>query len=111
VFTSSMSVCATDDGGEVNENCSLVPDGKSPSTDRCVSSLGLWPIASEVVSWRLLGAGRGEGRSVCTSVSDGEVNENCPLVPDGKSPSTDRNYLREGFFWGDGGAQQTLRVR
>lgn len=34
VFTSSMSVCATDDGGEVNENCPLVPQGKSPSTDR-----------------------------------------------------------------------------
>lgn len=34
VFTSSMSVCATDDGGEVSENCPLVPQGKSPSTDR-----------------------------------------------------------------------------
>jgi hypothetical protein len=40
VFTSSMSVCATDDGGEVNENCPLVPQGKSPSTDRCGSSAG-----------------------------------------------------------------------
>lgn len=38
VFTSSMSVCATDDGGEVNENCPLVPQGKSPSTDRLLGA-------------------------------------------------------------------------
>lgn len=36
VFTSSMSVCATEDGSAVNENCPLVEQGKSPSTDRCV---------------------------------------------------------------------------
>jgi nucleoside-diphosphate-sugar epimerase len=35
VFTSSMSVCAAEDGSEVSdENCPLVPEGKSPSTDR-----------------------------------------------------------------------------
>jgi hypothetical protein len=30
VFTSSMSVCATEDGSEVSENCPLVPQGKAP---------------------------------------------------------------------------------
>lgn len=40
VFTSSMSVCATEDGSSVDENCPLVPQGKSPSTDRCV--VGGW---------------------------------------------------------------------
>jgi nucleoside-diphosphate-sugar epimerase len=35
VFTSSMSVCAVDDGGVVTEDsCPLNPLGKSPSVDR-----------------------------------------------------------------------------
>jgi len=35
VFTSSMSVCAAEDGSEVSETrCPIVPQGKSPSTDR-----------------------------------------------------------------------------
>jgi hypothetical protein len=34
VFTSSMSVCATEDGSEVSENCPLVPQGKAPGARR-----------------------------------------------------------------------------
>ena len=39
VFTSSMSVCAAEDGSEVNEeNCPLVPEGRGPSTDRLLAA-------------------------------------------------------------------------
>jgi len=39
VFTSSMSVCAVDDGGSVTEeHCPLVPLGKGPSTDRLLGA-------------------------------------------------------------------------
>lgn len=39
VFTSSMSVCAAEDGSEVSEErCPLVPQGKSPSTDRLLAA-------------------------------------------------------------------------
>jgi nucleoside-diphosphate-sugar epimerase len=39
VFTSSMSVCAAEDGSEVSEDrCPLVPEGKAPSTDRLLAA-------------------------------------------------------------------------
>ena len=39
VFTSSMSVCSTDDGSLVNDDhCPLVPMGKSPSTDKMLQA-------------------------------------------------------------------------
>jgi nucleoside-diphosphate-sugar epimerase len=38
LFTSSMSVCATEDGSAVSEDCPLVPQGKSPSTDRLLAA-------------------------------------------------------------------------
>eukprot|EP00879_Flechtneria_rotunda_P005880 GHRR01006186.1.p1 GENE.GHRR01006186.1~~GHRR01006186.1.p1 ORF type:complete len:376 (+),score=78.33 GHRR01006186.1:170-1297(+) len=38
VFTSSMSVCATEDGSTVTETCPLVPPGKSPSTDKLLGA-------------------------------------------------------------------------
>lgn len=39
VFTSSMSVCAVDDGGRVtDEQCPLVPMGAGPSTDRLLGA-------------------------------------------------------------------------
>jgi nucleoside-diphosphate-sugar epimerase len=38
VFTSSMSVCATEDGSLVTETCPVVPEGKSPSTDRLLGA-------------------------------------------------------------------------
>ncbi|KAF8059377.1 hypothetical protein HT031_005182 [Scenedesmus sp. PABB004] len=38
VFTSSMSVCATNDGGAVGEDCPLVPAGAAPSTDRLLGA-------------------------------------------------------------------------
>lgn len=39
VFTSSMSVCAAEDGSSVSEDrCPLVPEGKSPSTDRLLGA-------------------------------------------------------------------------
>ena len=39
VFTSSMSVCAAEDGSEVSEErCPLVSEGKSPSTDRLLAA-------------------------------------------------------------------------
>jgi hypothetical protein len=34
VFTSSMSVCATQDGSTVNEDCPLVSQGTAPGTDK-----------------------------------------------------------------------------
>eukprot|EP00882_Tetradesmus_deserticola_P005686 GHRQ01005987.1.p1 GENE.GHRQ01005987.1~~GHRQ01005987.1.p1 ORF type:complete len:367 (+),score=182.69 GHRQ01005987.1:259-1359(+) len=38
VFTSSMSVCATEDGSEVSENCPLVPQGKAAGTDKLLGA-------------------------------------------------------------------------
>ncbi len=39
VFTSSMSVCAVDDGGRVtDEQCPLVPVGAGPPTDRLLGA-------------------------------------------------------------------------
>ncbi|KAI8465729.1 MAG: hypothetical protein J3K34DRAFT_525149 [Monoraphidium minutum] len=39
VFTSSMSVCAAEDGSEVSEDrCPLVPEGKAPGTDRLLGA-------------------------------------------------------------------------
>ncbi len=39
VFTSSLSVCAVDDGGQVTEEeCPLVPMGASPSTDKLLGA-------------------------------------------------------------------------
>lgn len=39
LFTSSMSVCAAEDGSEVSEDrCPLVAEGKSPSTDRLLAA-------------------------------------------------------------------------
>jgi nucleoside-diphosphate-sugar epimerase len=41
VFTSSMSVCAAEDGGEVSDEvCPLVPPGKAPGTDRLLGAEG-----------------------------------------------------------------------
>lgn len=40
LFTSSMSVCATEDGSTVDEACPLVPLGKAPSTDRLLRAEG-----------------------------------------------------------------------
>lgn len=33
-----MSVCATEDGSAVSEDCPLVPEGKSPSTDKLLGA-------------------------------------------------------------------------
>lgn len=38
VFTSSMSVCATEDGSEVSEACPLVAKGKAPGTDKLLGA-------------------------------------------------------------------------
>lgn len=84
VFTSSMSVCAVDDGGSVSdEHCPLNPLGKSPSVDRlllaeqavlqvwwcgCVRAQGWIGACSEEVCSHPMAHDSGRKQALCICV-------------------------------------------